>query len=97
MKSAADSKVKRMIQREPRKSFMVYPEDQQKNNWDLFITIILIYTCVSTPARMAFVEVDTTGWAILKWTIDSLFLIDIVVIFNTAIQDEDFRTIDDRK
>ena len=76
---------------------MVYPEDQQKNNWDLFITIILIYTCVSTPARMAFVEVDTTGWAILKWTIDSLFLIDIVVIFNTAIQDDDFRTIDDRK
>lgn len=86
-----------MVQREERKPFMIYPEDPDKANWDLFITLILIFTCVATPARMAFVEVDTTGWVVVRWIIDSLFLIDIIIIFNSAFYDEDFRTIDNRK
>jgi hypothetical protein len=76
---------------------MLYPEDPAKNNWDLFITLILIYTCVATPARMAFAEHDTIGWIIVKWVVDALFLMDIIITFNSAILDEDYRTIEERK
>lgn len=76
---------------------MIYPEDPRKANWDLFITIVLVYTCVATPARMAFVHSDPIGWTIIKWLIDFMFLVDIIIIFFSATQDEDFRTIDDRK
>ena len=60
---------------------------------------MLLYTCITTPARIAFdndndIEV---GWETIRWIVDFLFLIDIVVNFNTAYQDDDFKTIDDRK
>jgi cbb3-type cytochrome oxidase subunit 1 len=89
--------MERMNHRISRVPYMLYPEDNKKTNWDMFITLILLWTCISTPARIAFSEEDTIGWTTLKWTIDFLFLIDIIVIFNSAVQDEDFRTIEDRK
>ena len=33
---------------------MIYPEDDYKVNWDLFITIVLLFTCIETPLRVAF-------------------------------------------
>ena len=76
---------------------MFYPEDSLKANWDLFITVILVYTCIATPARIAFTTEDTLGWSIIKWVTDLLFLADIIIIFFSATQDDDFRTNDDRK
>ena len=76
---------------------MFYPEDSIKANWELFITIILVWTCIATPARIAFTTEDTTGWAIVKWVTDILFLVDIIIVFFSATQDDDFRTCDDRK
>ena len=79
------------------KPCMIYPEFKWKTHWDLFITVILIFTCISTPFRIAFTETDALGWLIVNYTIDSLFFVDIVLIFNSAYQDEDFRIVDDRK
>ena len=42
-------KINRMRHRDQRKPCMIYPEDPKKANWDLFITIVLIYTCIQTP------------------------------------------------
>jgi len=75
---------------------MFYPEDQRKTNWDLFITIILIFTCLSTPYLISF-EGDSLGWQILNYAIDSCFLIDVFFSFNTAFYDDDFIIIEDRK
>ena len=90
-------KFERMRHRDHRKFFMFYPEDQFKANWDLFVTIILIFTCLSTPYRIAFIERDNTAWTVINYSIDSMFLIDIIFIFNSAYNDEDFRIVDDRK
>ena len=78
---------------------MFYPEDGSKANWDLFITIVLVYTCIATPARIAFDNNDEieVGWEAIRWIVDFFFLIDIIICFNTAYQDDDFKTIDDRK
>ena len=39
---------------------------------------------------------DSLQWKIINYVIDSLFLIDIIVIFNTAYLDEDLVLIEDR-
>ena len=43
--------VKRM-----RKMCLFGPDSTFKSNWDLFITIILIFSCMLTPYRIAFVD-----------------------------------------
>lgn len=75
---------------------MIYPENDHKANWDFFMTVVLIFTCVVTPYRIALVENDTIEWSVLNYSIDALFLIDIIIIFNTAFYDEDFAIIEDR-
>lgn len=84
MSKKNNAKFKRMKERDDRKPYMFYPEDSDKANWDLFITLILVYTCVATPARIAFSTEDTVGWAIVRWLVDFLFLVDIIIIFNSA-------------
>ena len=49
------SKVGAIDKRKNRKQFMLYPEDNFKSYWDFLITNVLIFTCIVTPARIAFV------------------------------------------
>ena len=69
---------------------MVYPEDENKGNWDMFITLLLIFTSLVTPFRISFVEKDNLNWKITNAVVDSLFLVDILIIFNTSFYDDDF-------
>lgn len=76
---------------------MIYPEDSIKNFWDAISSIALLTTCFLTPFNLAFDnEVNSIHWYLwLNYSIDIIFAIDIVVIFNTALQ-TDFEIIDDR-
>lgn len=69
---------------------MFYPEDRFKNIWDLIVSIILIFTCIVTPVRIAFVDKDTIEWSIALYSMDVMFLIDMLVIFNSAYLTEEF-------
>lgn len=75
---------------------MIMPDNPRKANWDLFIVIVLFYTCMVTPTRLAFFE-DDLGWLIVNNIINFLFLIDMIVIFNSAYEDEYMNIIDNRK
>jgi hypothetical protein len=87
-----------MNKRENRVSLMFYPEDENKANWDLLLTLLLIITCIMTPYRIAFEgESVPKGQMIFNNIIDLFFLFDIIFSFMTAYTDEDFITIDDRK
>lgn len=79
------------------KSCMLYPEDPFKGYWDIYIALVLIFTSLVTPYRIALVEVDNFEWNIINNTVDIMFLIDIIIIFNSAYEDEDFNLIDVRK
>ena len=87
--------------RETKKRCMCYPSNKYLGRWDLFMTFVLILTCVITPARIAFGQsgiVQTINiWDVLNIVIDSLFFIDIIVIFQTAYHDEYYQIMDDRK
>lgn len=36
------------------KPYLIYPENKAKDNWDLFMTFVLLLTCVKTPYDIAF-------------------------------------------
>lgn len=55
----------------------------------------LIYSCVATPVQIALFD-DSKGAMISNYIIDILFLIDIIIIFNSAIFDENLNVINDR-
>ena len=91
-------RVERMRYRENKQPFVFYPEDRFKSYWDLFITLILLISCLITPWRIAFGELEEPmGWFIANVVVDSLFGIDILVIFNSAYYDDEYLIIDDHK
>ena len=47
-------KIQRMRERKNKVKFLLYPEDPFKENWDFFIILILIVTCITTPLRITF-------------------------------------------
>jgi hypothetical protein len=66
--------------------------------WDLGISFILLLTCVTTPFDLAFADEikDVTWYTVFRNVIDVLFFIDIIIIFNTAYQDESMEIVDSR-
>ena len=91
-------------QQEPKKSrklrkkkHIFYPDDKNRDSYDLFMCIVLLISCLLSPYNIAFVP-DLDGAArIVGGVIDILFAIEMCVIFNTAIYDENMKFIDDRK
>jgi hypothetical protein len=67
------------------------------DKWNLVITLVLIFTSLVAPARVAFITEDSLTWVIINFLVDFFFFLDIVVIFNTALYDDEFQIIHDRK
>ena len=85
------AKILRMRHRENKKHCLIYPEDQPKVYWDLFITTVLLTSCLLTPFRLAFGELeDPVEWIVINYSIDACFLIDIIIIFNSAFYNNEF-------
>ena len=90
-------KEKRMLERENRQANLFYPEDSIKLKWDLFIGVILITSCILIPYRLAFApHPEKFIWAFIGYLIDFLFLVDILVILNSAYYDDNFKIVEDR-
>lgn len=73
---------------------MLYSEDMQV--WDIFMSLLLTFSCFVMPLELCFTY-ESTGYLIMSYTVDCLFLLDIFVCFNLAVQTEDFEEIDDHK
>ena len=69
--------------------FLWYPEDQGIERWNMLITMVLIFTSLVAPARVAFVTIDSPNWVFINLMVDLCFFLDILVIFNTAIYDDE--------
>ena len=70
---------------------MIYPEDFFKVYWDFFITVILFVTCLLTPLRIAFAPKDEgPTMIVITYAIDFAFLIDMLIIFNSADYDDEY-------
>jgi len=78
---------------------MMYPDDTFKLRWDLLVMVLLMFTCFTTPYRLAFYidEEDPVHWRIINQCLDFSFFIDIIANFNTAYQNNQYIVVDDRK
>lgn len=94
MKRLNTSKTERL-----RVKCLFYPEMQFKVYWDLWLTIALIVSCITTPIDIAFSNHDK-DWSphyIVNLTLDIIFLIDIFFCFFSAYEDETSEIVDNRK
>ena len=73
-----------------KKNCIIYPEDKCKEQWDLLVSLILIFTYAVTPYRLAFYTDEDFEWEVINGIVDLIFFTDMILIFNTAYYDEDF-------
>lgn len=88
-----------MHKRIVRKSYLLYPEDKMKGVWDFIVSLTLLVMCIYTPIYISFsIDEDlnySSGWHILNYVLDFIFLIDIFIVFLSAFYNEDFKMVDD--
>jgi len=65
------------------------PESQFKKIWNLFVTVLLLYTAIMVPLRTAFIEESSLGYIILDTMIDTMFFTDIFINFFSAFEKKD--------
>lgn len=76
---------------------IIYPDDPFSSFWDIYITLILVFSCMTVPYRLALIKEDSTSWKFINWFVDVCFLMDITISFNKASFDENYELITDRK
>jgi hypothetical protein len=86
-----------MYTRDTKKKYLIYPESKLNSFWELFMTLVLLTTCIITPLNIAFHDENQQSGVFDDPVIDILFLIDIIIIFNSAFYNEDMELIEDRK
>ena len=77
--------------------FVILPDDPFKKKWDLIIALMLIFSAVVSPYRIAFVDVDTREWTAIETIIDCIFGVDLILNFFFAYYDDQDELIDKRK
>ena len=66
---------------------VLMPNEKLKTAWTLVIVVLLIYTAIFVPYKIAFIEEETTFLQAMEATVDILFGIDMFVNFISAIED----------
>ena len=89
--------VSRIRQEKTYSYFIILPDDKFKGMWDIVNMILILFVCVTAPARIAFTEEDNLAWMAIGLAIDSFFLIDLVLNFFTAYHDEEYNLVDSRR
>ena len=69
--------------------------------WNIFIAIVLLWSCMITPLQIALLhdntdEIIDMDWATVNYSVDFIFLLEIIINFNTAVYDEDYNLVQDR-
>jgi len=83
-----------------RRRCILYPEDNRRQNWEIFISFILVVSCIINPLQIAFPgdgKLNGTTMKIIIIGTDSLFLIEIFINFISAHFGDDYNMVDDFK
>ena len=65
------------------------PDSKFKMIWNIIIIMLLLYTAIFVPFKIAFiVEADGILTQLFEWLVDILFGIDIFINFISAIHDK---------
>ena len=78
---------------------IIFPDDLLRYYWDFALVLVLAYTFIIVPFRIAFLSNydDTTEWNTIDWVTDVIFFVDIVVNFFSAYYDFEDELVFSRK
>jgi CRP-like cAMP-binding protein len=75
---------------------VIHPENTKKVLWDIFQGVLIVYSVITVPYRMAFLVPTNVGWDVSNTIIDILFGVDIILNFFTAYFDDEGKLISER-
>ena len=75
---------------------IVMPDSTFRVLWDTFVTLLLMWTAIVVPLRIAFWTDASDGVIAWEYVIDFFFLVDIGICFISAFVDYEGRVITDR-
>jgi len=65
--------------------YVIDPRAKWKLYWDVLCGVLIIYSVIVIPFRLFFERPEATGFSFaFDWTIDALFLIDMIFSFKTG-------------
>lgn len=84
--SSSSSEEYESVEGTKRKTCMLYPDDLKKKTWDIIVGVLLLLTCLYVPYRLSlgFNKQDTKTMVAVNLSVDFIFLMDILVQFNSA-------------
>lgn len=82
-----------------KKCCIMYPDDTFAMFWEGFISIILLISCFTTPISLAFpnLETENDDYRMFSIIIDLIFLLEIILNYRYAYEDDTYQIIDDYK
>ena len=69
--------------------FVILPDSKFKLTWNMVVVVLLIYTAIFVPYKVAFVEEPSKSDKVIDYIIDILFTIDIFINFMSGYEDEE--------
>ena len=68
---------------------IIFPTDNWKEGWDLWVLMFILYSAVMVPYRICFESPATGAMFIFEQTVTVSFIIDVFLNFNTAYMQDD--------
>lgn len=68
--------------------FVINPTALWKTIWNVIGLFLILFLAITVPYRIPFEDVASDEWYYLDIVIDSIFLIDVMLNFFTAYEDE---------
>lgn len=86
-----------MHKQEPR--HLLLPESRFIGPWDVLMTLCLLFTSIFRPYQVAFDKeaIYLPGWSAVNIICELMFMADMLVVFNTAYYESEFKLVKDRK
>jgi hypothetical protein len=69
--------------------FAIQLNSKFKSYWNIINIILLLYTAIYMPFRIAFIDDESIAQIIVDWTVDGLFFFDIIITFFSTYEESD--------
>ena len=77
--------------------WLIHPDSWFKRTWNIILMVILLYTAIIMPFRIAFENVVFwDAWTVIEFIIDGTFLTDVILTFFSMYYKSDGRLISNR-
>eukprot|EP00903_Cladosiphon_okamuranus_P018054 g16615.t1 len=76
---------------------MFHPEATVKVSWDLWLSMVIIWSVLEVTYRLGFDRPAQDGWVVLAYCVDALFFTDMLISLRTALVKRDGEVVANQK